>query len=140
MPPEGFLLDGTGAMTTGLGKGALGKGFSSISSKLPWKSVSTFSCTSLSHLRPKKSLELVSEELILCVPDNSKLSLSSLSLAPADTAQNMGLSLGVSEMLEAIYSSPQPVLLVHQSPIINWAHHLEAAKPESYSCRWDLHP
>lgn len=140
MPPEGFLLNGTGARTTGLGKGAVGKGFSSIFSKLPWKSVSTFSCISLSHLRPKKSLELVSEQLILCVPGNSKLSLSSLGLAPADMAQNRGLSSGVSEMLEAIYSSPQPVLLVHQNPIINWAHHLEAAKLESCSCCWDLHP
>lgn len=61
-------------------------------------------------------------------------------LAPADMAQNRGLSSGVSEMLEAIYSSPQPALLVHQNPIINWAHHLEAAKLESCSCCWDLHP
>ena len=103
MPPEGFLLNGTGARTTGLGKGAVGKGFSSIFSKLPWKSVSTFSCISLSHLRPKKSLELVSEQLILCVPGNSKLSLSSLGLAPADMAQNRGLSSGVRDVRSHLF-------------------------------------
>lgn len=66
-----------------------------------------------------KSPELGSEELILCVSGNSKPSLSPLRLVPADVAQDGRFSLGISEMLEAIYSSSQPVLSLHRNLIQN---------------------
>lgn len=55
-----------------------------------------------SPLRSKKSPELASEELLLCVPGDSESSLSPLDLAPGDLAQDGGFSLGVPKMLEAI--------------------------------------